>query len=236
MGKMVCPNMLLVYTHLITWFICTQGQQPHLVLWLLFGCSGVYSFILCFASALSSCCDCVLMTFLLAVSMPSVLFSGDCHLIRTSKLTTIVSCRFSSPFLCSCSFRGGRPSTPVSQTEPESVLHLLFLDSAIPSFMVVAARPSFFTEQAVQQSSSSCTATLPCLLAVAVTFVVQWRALFCSSSAALVSSVGHLFGTGECSPLPLASSGSVMCCICCELSKFDGSSCCFVGYVSGEAC
>ena len=118
----------------------------------------------------------------------------------------------------------------------EPLLHLLFLDSAVPSFMVVAARPSFFTEQAVQQSSSSCTATLPCLLAVAVTFVVQWRALFCSSSAALVSSVGHLFGTGECSPLPLASSGSVMCCICCELSKFDGSSCCFVGYVNGEAC
>ena len=71
---------------------------------------------------------------------------------------------------------------------------------------------------------------------VTVTFVVQWRALFYSSSAALVSSVGHLFGTGECSPLPLASSGSVMCCICCELSKFNGSSCCFVGYVNGKAC
>ena len=36
--------------------------------------------------------------------------------------------------------------------------------------------------------------------AASVEVVVQWRALFCSSSATLVSLVGHLFGTGECSP------------------------------------
>ena len=42
------------------------------------GCSEVHSFVLRFASARSSSCGCELMTFLLAVLMSSVLFSGDC--------------------------------------------------------------------------------------------------------------------------------------------------------------
>ena len=56
----------------------TQGQQPHQALWLLIGCIGVHSFVLYFPSDLSSCWNGVLMTVLLAVSMPSVLFFGDC--------------------------------------------------------------------------------------------------------------------------------------------------------------